>query len=50
LVKALIDKGKDADLRIYPPGAHGVAYSRESSLLLNQQYTNYLNKYLKSAK
>ncbi|QCK13349.1 S9 family peptidase [Mangrovivirga cuniculi] len=47
LVKKLIDNGKDADLRIYPPGAHGVAYSGPSYLLLYQQYVDYLDKYLK---
>ena len=48
LVKALIDKGKDADLRIYPPGAHGVAYNSQSYVLLYTQYTDYLNRYLKN--
>jgi dipeptidyl-peptidase-4 len=48
LVKALIDNGKDADLRIYPPGAHGVAYSAASQVLLYTQYTDYLNRYLKN--
>jgi dipeptidyl-peptidase-4 len=48
LVNALEDAGKDADLRIYPPGAHGVAYSGTSSLLLYQQYADYLAKYLKN--
>lgn len=47
LVKALIDNGKDADLRIYPPGAHGVAYSAPSYVLLYSQYVNYLETYLK---
>ncbi|MDN5200049.1 DPP IV N-terminal domain-containing protein [Fulvivirgaceae bacterium BMA10] len=47
LVKALIDNGKDVDLRIYPPGAHGVAYNGKSYVLLYQQYVDYLNKYLK---
>lgn len=42
LVQSLIDKGKDADLRIYPPGNHGVAYSWPSYLLLQQQYLDYL--------
>ncbi|MCX2744502.1 alpha/beta fold hydrolase [Mangrovivirga sp. M17] len=50
LVKKLIDNGKDADLRIYPPGAHGVAYSGPSYVLLYQQYVDYLNKYLRSNK
>ncbi|MGV3559403.1 S9 family peptidase [Larkinella arboricola] len=48
LMNALEDAGKDADLRIYPPGAHGVAYNSTSSLLLYQQYTDYLEKYLKN--
>ncbi|MEO1651954.1 MAG: S9 family peptidase, partial [Bacteroidota bacterium] len=47
LVKAFIDAGKDVDLRIYPPGAHGVAYNWPSYNLLYQQYTDYLNQYLK---
>ncbi|MEX0722077.1 MAG: S9 family peptidase [Balneolaceae bacterium] len=47
LVKALTDAGKDADLRIYPPGTHGVAYNAESYLLLYQTYTDYLNEHLK---
>ncbi len=48
LINALEDAGKDADLRIYPPGAHGVAYSAGTTALLYQQYTNYLENYLKS--
>lgn len=47
LVNALIDAGKDHDLRIYPPGAHGVAYNSASYMLLYQQYTDYLEKNLK---
>lgn len=47
LVKALTDAGKDADLRIYPPGAHGVAYNGPSYLLLYSTYTDYLNEHLK---
>ena len=46
-VKALTDKGIDADLRIYPPGAHGVAYNRKSYILLHEVYTEHLNRYLK---
>ncbi|AKD57554.1 S9 family peptidase [Spirosoma radiotolerans] len=49
LMNALEDAGKDADLRIYPPGAHGVAYSSGTVLLLFQQYTTYLETNLKSA-
>jgi len=47
LVRALIDNGKDFDLKVYPPGAHGVAYNMPSYLLLMTQYTNYLDQYLK---
>ncbi len=47
LMNALEDAGKDADLRIYPPGAHGVAYNPTSSLLLYSQYTTYLENNLK---
>lgn len=46
-VKALIDAGKDHELRIYPPGAHGVAYNGQSYVLLYQQYTDFLDRYLK---
>ncbi|MEZ0538313.1 S9 family peptidase [Fibrella arboris] len=47
LMNALEDAGKDADLRIYPPGAHGVAYSSTTYVLLYQQYMDYLNEHLK---
>ncbi|TAE32636.1 MAG: S9 family peptidase [Cytophagales bacterium] len=47
LMNALEDAGKDADLRIYPPGAHGVAYNSASYVLLHQQYTEYLGQHLK---
>ncbi|CCG98699.1 peptidase S9B dipeptidylpeptidase IV domain protein [Fibrella aestuarina BUZ 2] len=46
LMNALEDAGKDADLRIYPPGAHGVAYSPTTYVLLYQQYVDYLTKNL----
>ncbi len=48
LMNALEDAGKDADLRIYPPGAHGVAYSSGTQLLLFQQYTTYLETNFKA--
>ncbi|MEX0610378.1 MAG: S9 family peptidase [Balneolaceae bacterium] len=47
LVKALTDAGKDADLRIYPPGTHGVAYNGPSYVLLYKTYTEYLERHLK---
>jgi dipeptidyl-peptidase-4 len=47
MITAFTNTGKDIDLRIYPPGAHGVAYNQQSYLLLHQVYTNYLNRHLK---
>lgn len=47
MVTAFTNAGKDIDLRIYPPGEHGVAYNQQSYLLLHQVYTNYLNRHLK---
>jgi len=47
MLTAFTNAGKDIDLRIYPPGAHGVAYNQQSYLLLHQVYTNYLNRHLK---
>jgi dipeptidyl-peptidase 4 len=48
LVKALTDAGIDADLRIFPPGSHGVSYNVQSFLLLHQIYTDHLNKWTKN--
>ncbi|SMO51725.1 S9 family peptidase [Fodinibius sediminis] len=47
LITQLTSQGKDADLRIYPPGAHGVAFNTSSYVLLYSTYTNYLNRLLK---
>jgi dipeptidyl-peptidase 4 len=47
MVRAFTDEGIDVDLRIYPPGEHGIAYNTESYYLLYQTYTNYLNRFLK---
>jgi len=47
LVNALNMAGKDFDLKIYPPGAHGIATDLTTYLLLMNQYTDYLIKYLK---
>ncbi len=35
LLTALTNAGKDADLRIYPPGHHGAAYNQQSSFLIH---------------
>jgi len=50
LVNALNMAGKDFDLKIYPPGAHGIATDLTTYLLLMQQYTDYLERYLKEDK
>ncbi len=47
LLTALENAGKDVDLRIFPPGAHGAAYSPATHLLLLKIYDQYLNLYLK---
>jgi dipeptidyl-peptidase-4 len=47
LLTALTNAGKDADLRIYPPGAHGAAYNWQSSLLIATVTFQYLEHYLK---
>ena len=44
--KALIDQGKDADLRIFPPGNHGVAWDFVSYLQLQSVYLDYLEEHL----
>ncbi|MDF2432563.1 MAG: dipeptidyl-peptidase 4 [Mucilaginibacter sp.] len=47
LLTALTNAGKDVDLRIYPPGAHGAAYNWESYLLIEDASFQYLERYLK---
>jgi dipeptidyl-peptidase-4 len=47
LMTTLAANGKDAALRIYPPGAHGVSFNPESYFLLYRTYTDYLNRLLK---
>lgn len=47
LMTALARNGIDADLRIYPPGAHGVSFNSASYYLLYETYTDYLNRHLK---
>jgi dipeptidyl-peptidase-4 len=48
LVKAMIDNGKSIDLKIYPPGAHGVAYDMKSQIFLYTEYLNWLDENLKA--
>lgn len=47
LLTALTEAGKDADVRIYPKGAHGAAYDLASYVLLENVNYQYLEKYLK---
>jgi len=47
LLTALTNAGKDAELRIYPPGAHGAAYNWESYKLIQNVSFQYLERNLK---
>ncbi|WP_295795146.1 S9 family peptidase [Mucilaginibacter sp.] len=47
LLTALTNAGKDAELRIYPPGAHGAAYNWESYKLIQNVSFQFLEKNLK---
>ncbi len=47
LLTALTNAGKDAELRIYPPGAHGAAYNWQSYLLIQNVSFQFLEKNLK---
>jgi dipeptidyl-peptidase-4 len=49
LLTALTNAGKDVDLRIYPPGAHGAAYNWPSFLLISKVTFEYLERYLKNS-
>jgi dipeptidyl-peptidase-4 len=47
LITALTNAGKDADVRIYPPGAHGASYNFQSYILIRKVGFQYLEQYLK---
>jgi dipeptidyl-peptidase 4 len=47
LLTALTNAGKDAELRIYPPGAHGAAYNWQSYILISNVSFHFLECYLK---
>jgi dipeptidyl-peptidase-4 len=47
LLTALTNAGKDADLRIYPPGAHGAAYNWQSFLLISKVSFEFFERHLK---
>jgi len=44
LLTALTNAGIDAELRIYPPGSHGVAYNAPSFVLLHEAYFEFLER------
>ena len=48
LLTALTNAGRDAELRIYPPGRHGAAYNAQSARLIRQVAFGYLERYLKA--
>ena len=47
LLTALAQAGKDAELRFYPPGAHGAAFDRASFVTMTEVYTNALCREIK---
>jgi dipeptidyl-peptidase-4 len=48
LLTALTNAGRDAEVRIYPPGRHGAAYNSQSARLIRLATDNYLRRYLKT--
>jgi len=48
LLTALTNAGRDAELRIYPPGRHGAAYNAQSARLIRQVTFGYLERHLKA--
>jgi dipeptidyl-peptidase 4 len=46
LLTALARAGKDADLRFYPPGAHGAAFDFPSFVTMTEVYTNALCRHI----
>ncbi len=49
MLTAFTNAGKDVDLRIFPPGAHGAAYNAQSYLLMMHIYFRYLERFLKGS-
>jgi dipeptidyl-peptidase-4 len=48
LLTALTNAGRDAELRIYPPGRHGAAYNAVSARLIRQASDAFLARHLKA--
>ncbi len=47
LVTALINAGKDIELKVYPQGGHSVSYNTISRYLYSAQHVDFLNRALK---
>jgi dipeptidyl-peptidase 4 len=47
MLTAFSNAGKDVEVRLYPPGRHGAAYNRNSSLLIARTTDAFLARYLK---
>ena len=48
LLTALTNAGRDAELRIYPPGRHGAAYNQASGRLIRKVTDEFLARHLKA--
>ena len=46
LLTALVEAGKDADFRFYPPGEHGAAFDYPSYVTMYEVYTNELCRFI----
>ncbi len=46
MLTAFAKAGKDADLRFFPPGAHGAAFDMASYVTMTEVYTNELCEYI----
>ena len=49
LLTAFTNAGRDAEVRIYPPGRHGAAYNAQSGRLIRLATLEYLARHLKAA-
>jgi dipeptidyl-peptidase-4 len=47
LLTALTNAGRDAPLRLYPPGRHGAAYNTESRRLIQEATDDWLGRWLR---
>ncbi len=49
LLTALTNAGRDAEVRIYPPGRHGAAYNAQSTRLIKHVTDEYFARHLKAS-